>query len=124
MVGHSGRLEPTSKAVETVDACLGRIYQAMKQRGGGAWLITADHGNAELMVDPVTGGPQHGAHDESGAVHLCEQAGCEGSIRCVRMDRLRDISATILGLLNLAEPQTDVRAGICGLKARQQAPAQ
>ena len=61
MVGHSGRLEPTIRGVEVVDACLGRIYQAMKQRGSGAWLITADHGNAEMMVDPVSGGP-HTAH--------------------------------------------------------------
>ena len=56
MVGHSGKIEPTIKAVETVDACLGRIYNAVKQHGG-AMLITADHGNAEMMVDPVTGGP-------------------------------------------------------------------
>ncbi len=56
MVGHTGKLEPTIKAVETVDACLGRIFQALRPRGG-AWIITADHGNAETMIDPVTGGP-------------------------------------------------------------------
>ena len=56
MVGHSGKLEPTIKAVEAVDAGLARIYQALKPRGG-AWIITADHGNAETMIDPVTGGP-------------------------------------------------------------------
>jgi len=55
MVGHSGKLEAAIKAVEAVDAGLGRIYQAMKPRGG-AWIITADHGNAETMIDPVTGG--------------------------------------------------------------------
>ena len=60
MVGHSGKLEPTIQGVETIDACLGRIYQTLKQRGG-SMLITADHGNAELMIDPVTGGP-HTAH--------------------------------------------------------------
>src|SRR6202789_32019 len=52
MVGHSGKLVPTIKSGETVDTCSGRIYQAMKQRRGGGCLITADHGNAELMVDP------------------------------------------------------------------------
>src|SRR5438445_8358976 len=56
MVGHSGKMEPTVRAVETVDACLGRIYQALREKGG-SWLITADHGNAERMIDPVTGGP-------------------------------------------------------------------
>jgi 2,3-bisphosphoglycerate-independent phosphoglycerate mutase len=60
MVGHSGRLKPTIRACEFVDAQLGRIFKAIKERNG-SWLITADHGNAELMVDPVTGGP-HTAH--------------------------------------------------------------
>jgi len=60
MVGHSGKIEPTVKAVETVDACLGRIESAVRARGG-AMLITADHGNAEMMIDPATGGP-HTAH--------------------------------------------------------------
>jgi 2,3-bisphosphoglycerate-independent phosphoglycerate mutase len=60
MVGHSGKLEPTIRACEAVDAQLGRIYKAIKEKDG-RWLITADHGNAELMVDPVTGGP-HTAH--------------------------------------------------------------
>src|SRR5262249_11284500 len=60
MVGHSGKIEPTIKAVEVVDACLGRIESAVRVKGG-AILITADHGNAELMIDPATGGP-HTAH--------------------------------------------------------------
>ena len=60
MVGHSGKIEPTMKAVETVDACLGRIEAAVRAKGG-AMLITADHGNAEMMIDPATGGP-HTAH--------------------------------------------------------------
>ena len=60
MVGHSGKMEPTIRAVETVDTQLGRIYQAVKQRGGSL-LVTADHGNAELLIDPITGGP-HTAH--------------------------------------------------------------
>src|SRR6202048_1506771 len=56
MVGHSGKLEAAIKAVEAVDAGLARIYQTLQPRGG-AWIITADHGNAETMVDPTTGGP-------------------------------------------------------------------
>ena len=46
MVGHSGKMEPTVRAVEAVDACLGEIYAALKRKGG-SWIITADHGNAE-----------------------------------------------------------------------------
>jgi 2,3-bisphosphoglycerate-independent phosphoglycerate mutase len=62
MVGHSGKLEPTIRACEAVDAGLGQIYSALKRKGG-CWLVTADHGNAEMMVDPVTKGPHtyHGA---------------------------------------------------------------
>src|ERR1700758_3452145 len=56
MVGHSGKLEAAIKAVEAVDAGLARVYQALKPRGG-VWMITADHGNAETMIDPATGGP-------------------------------------------------------------------
>src|SRR5262249_19466528 len=53
MVGHSGKMEPTVCAVETVDACLARIYQTLRAHHG-AWIITADHGNAETMIDPVS----------------------------------------------------------------------
>src|SRR5713226_5646393 len=56
MVGHSGKLEAAIKAVEAVEAGYARIYQALKPRGG-VWIITADHGNAETMIDPMTGGP-------------------------------------------------------------------
>src|SRR5258705_5236569 len=55
MVGHSGKLQAAIKAVEAVDAGLGQIYQALKPRGG-VWIITADHGNAETLIDPATGG--------------------------------------------------------------------
>ena len=56
MVGHSGKMEPTVRAVETVDACLGEIYSAA-EAPRRLWLITADHGNAETMIDPITNGP-------------------------------------------------------------------
>jgi 2,3-bisphosphoglycerate-independent phosphoglycerate mutase len=52
MVGHSGKLEAAVKAVEAVDANLGRIYAALRRVGGGM-IVTADHGNAELMIDPT-----------------------------------------------------------------------
>ena len=60
MVGHTGVLPAAVKAVETVDACLERVADAVLARGGDV-LITADHGNCELMVDPETGEP-HTAH--------------------------------------------------------------
>ena len=60
MVGHSGNLEATIKAVEAVDTCLGEIHKACEEIGAEI-LITADHGNAEQMVNPKTKKP-HTAH--------------------------------------------------------------
>ena len=68
MVGHSGKLEAAIKAVETVDECLGRLYQSLKPKGG-AWIITADHGNAETMIDPENRRSAYVPHDESGSVY-------------------------------------------------------
>jgi len=101
MVGHSGKIEPTIKAVETVDACLARIESAVRAKGG-AMLITADHGNAEMMIDPVTGGP-HTAHTTNPVPFIVVS---ENSKRfTLRPDgSLRDISPTILGMLELPEP--------------------
>ena len=56
MVGHSGKMAPTVRAVEAVDAGLGQIYAALSA-AADRWMITADHGNAETMIDPVTKGP-------------------------------------------------------------------
>jgi 2,3-bisphosphoglycerate-independent phosphoglycerate mutase len=101
MVGHSGKLEPTIKACEAVDAQLGRIYKAIREKNGN-WLITADHGNAELMVDPATGGP-HTAHTTNPVPFVW--VGEDASRFRLRADgSLRDISPTLLGLLGLDEP--------------------
>jgi 2,3-bisphosphoglycerate-independent phosphoglycerate mutase len=102
MVGHSGQLEPTIKACEAVDAQLGRIYKAIKEKNG-AWLITADHGNAEQMVDPITGGP-HTAHTTNPVpmIYVAE----DGPHYLLRNDgSLRDISPTLLSLLKIEEPK-------------------
>ena len=102
MVGHSGKIEPTVKAVETVDACLGQIEKAIKAKGG-AMLITADHGNAEMMIDPVTGGP-HTAHTTNPVPFIVVAE--NGKQFSLRTDgSLRDISPTILGMLELPEPK-------------------
>jgi 2,3-bisphosphoglycerate-independent phosphoglycerate mutase len=112
MVGHSGKLEPTIRGVETVDACLGRIYQALKEKGG-AMLITADHGNAELMVDPVTGGP-HTAHTTNPVPFILVSENAR-DYKLRPNGSLRDISPTLLGLLRLDQPKQmtggDLRAG-------------
>jgi 2,3-bisphosphoglycerate-independent phosphoglycerate mutase len=109
MVGHSGKLDAAIHAVEAVDSGLARIYQTLKARGG-TWLITADHGNAEMMVDPKTGGA-HTYHTTNpvpfilvnGDEQLCLRPG--GS--------LRDIAPTILGVLGQRQPKdmtgTDLR---------------
>jgi 2,3-bisphosphoglycerate-independent phosphoglycerate mutase len=102
MVGHSGKLEPTIKAVETVDACLDRIERAVRAKGG-AMLITADHGNAELMIDPATGGP-HTAHTTN-PVPFIVIAENSNQFSLKPNGSLRDISPTILGMLGLPEPK-------------------
>jgi 2,3-bisphosphoglycerate-independent phosphoglycerate mutase len=101
MVGHSGQMEPTIRAVETVDTQLGRIYSAVKQHGG-ALLVTADHGNAEMLIDPATGGP-HTAHTTNPVPFLyITEEGNNATLR--EGGGLRDISPTILSLLNLDQP--------------------
>jgi len=102
MVGHSGKIEPTVKAVETVDGCLGEIEKAIRARGG-AMLITADHGNAEMMIDPATGGP-HTAHTTNPVPFIVISENLKQfSLR--PNGSLRDISPTILAMLNLPEPK-------------------
>jgi 2,3-bisphosphoglycerate-independent phosphoglycerate mutase len=100
MVGHSGQLEATIRAVEAVDNCLGRIFQSLKPRGG-AWIITADHGNAETMIDPATGGP-HTYHTTNPVPFILLQE--DGRIRLRPGGSLRDIAPTLLGILGAAVP--------------------
>jgi 2,3-bisphosphoglycerate-independent phosphoglycerate mutase len=102
MVGHSGKIPPTVQAVETVDACLGEIYRAVRARGG-AMLITADHGNAEMMIDPVTGGP-HTAHTTN-PVPFIVVAENSKQFTLRPGGSLRDISPTILGMLGIDQPR-------------------
>jgi 2,3-bisphosphoglycerate-independent phosphoglycerate mutase len=109
MVGHSGKLEAAIKAVEAVDAGLARIYQALKPRSG-AWLITADHGNAETMIDPVTGGP-HTYHTTNPVPLILVSENDKLSLK--PGGSLRDIAPTILGALGQPRPAdmtgTDLR---------------
>ena len=98
MVGHTGILEAAQKAVETVDACVGEVADAVLA-AGGVLLITADHGNAEQMVDPVKGTP-HTAHTANPVpfVVVSEKAyqAKDGS--------LQDVAPTVLKLLGIEKP--------------------
>jgi 2,3-bisphosphoglycerate-independent phosphoglycerate mutase len=100
MVGHSGKMEPTVRAVEAVDAGLGEIYAALRRKGG-RWIVTADHGNAETMIDPVTKGP-HTYHTTNPVPLIV----VDEEKRPLRTGgSLRDIAPTILGMLKVSQPK-------------------
>src|SRR3954465_13424098 len=98
MVGHTGSLAAAIKAVETVDAGLGRIAAAI-ERADGALLFTADHGNCELMRDPATGGP-HTSHTTN-PVPVVLVGGGHGPLRG---GRLPDLAPPLLELRGLPQP--------------------
>lgn len=102
MVGHSGKIEPTIKAIETVDGCLAQIYSSVR-RHGGAMIVTADHGNAEQMIDPATGGPQT-AHTTN-LVPFIVASENSRSFKLRADGALQDISPTILGMLGASQPR-------------------
>ncbi len=99
MVGHTGSLPAAIKAVETVDTGLGRIADAI-ERAGGALVVTADHGNCELMRDPETGGP-HTAHTTN-PVPLFLLGARNRAL--LTEGRLADIAPTLLELMDLPKP--------------------
>ena len=111
MVGHSGKLEPTIRAVETVDRELGRVYRAVKERGG-ALLVTADHGNAEMLIDPICGGP-HTAHTTNPVPLIMITDAPSGTVSLRPQGSLRDISPTILRLLKLDKPMQMTGGDLC-----------
>ena len=98
MVGHTGVLSAAMAAAEAVDAGLGAIAAAV-ERQGGALLVTADHGNAELMVDPVTGKP-HTAHTTNPVPLML----IGGQAKALADGRLADIAPTLLALMGVAQP--------------------
>jgi 2,3-bisphosphoglycerate-independent phosphoglycerate mutase len=101
MVGHTGVVEAGVKAVETVDACLGEILQALKEDGGQA-LIIADHGNAEQMINYSDGTP-HTAHTTYPVPVIL--VGHEGSAELRQNGALCDVAPTILEMLGLPQPK-------------------
>jgi 2,3-bisphosphoglycerate-independent phosphoglycerate mutase len=99
MVGHTGMLGAAIKAVEAVDAGLGAIADAVAAQGG-ALLVTADHGNCEMMYDPETHGP-HTAHTTNPVPVLC--AGGPAGAK-LHDGILADVAPTLLALLGIAQP--------------------
>ncbi len=100
MVGHTGDLAAAIKACEAVDTGLGQALMALEEVGG-AMLVCADHGNCEMMVDPVTGGP-HTAHTTN-PVPVILVGGPKGAV--LRDGRLADLAPTLLQLMGLAQPE-------------------
>jgi 2,3-bisphosphoglycerate-independent phosphoglycerate mutase len=100
MVGHTGHLAATMRAVEAVDACLGRLTDSVTA-AGGCLLITSDHGNAEQMDDPSTGQP-HTAHTMNRVPALLANA--PAWVTGLADGRLADIAPTLLQLMNLPVP--------------------
>lgn len=112
MVGHTGKLDKAIEACQHVDTCLGWIARAMRM-ARGTMLITADHGNAEQMVDPKTGEP-HTAHTTNPVpFHLIDEESIGVKLR--GGGALEDVAPTMLGLLGLEKPSEmtgrDLREG-------------
>ncbi len=102
MVGHTGVLPAAVKAVEHVDICVGRILDAVKAQGGNA-IVTADHGNAEQMVEPSTGGP-HTAHTTYD-VELIVVDDRFKNAKLRKGGRLADVAPTLLKMMGIPQPR-------------------
>src|SRR3989441_286356 len=101
MVGHSGVLSAAVKAVEVVDGCLARALGSA-ERAGATLLVTADHGNCELMIDPTTDGP-HTAHTTNPVPLLIVGDDAKGPLR--HGGALCDVGPTLLHMLDVEPPQ-------------------
>jgi 2,3-bisphosphoglycerate-independent phosphoglycerate mutase len=98
MVGHTGIMDAAIKAIETVDTCIGRAVEAM-QSIGGEILITADHGNAETMLDPMTNQP-HTAH----TINLVPFLYIGRTAKIQDSGALEDVAPTLLKMMGLPQP--------------------
>jgi 2,3-bisphosphoglycerate-independent phosphoglycerate mutase len=101
MVGHTGNLQAAIKAVETVDACVGQIVQAV-QKKGGSLIVTADHGNCEQMIDPVSKRP-HTSHTTYDVEAILVDDGLKGA-KLHTGGRLADLMPSALAMMGLDKP--------------------
>ncbi|BDG03795.1 2,3-bisphosphoglycerate-independent phosphoglycerate mutase [Anaeromyxobacter oryzae] len=102
MVGHTGILDAAVKAVKVVDECVGRLWKAA-QAAGMAMLVTADHGNCEMMTDPVTGQP-HTAHTLNPVPFILADPDLRGA-KLRAKGVLADVSPTALQVMGLPQPK-------------------
>lgn len=101
MVGHTGKLDKTIEACQYVDSCLGWITKRIRE-ARGITLITADHGNAEQMIDPITGGPQTAHTTNPVPFHLIDEESIGMKLR--GGGALEDVAPTLLALIGEEKP--------------------
>ena len=101
MVGHTGSLEAAMKAVEAVDECVGKVVELVEEKQGNM-LITADHGNAEQMIDYSTGEP-HTAHTTNPVPLVLVTP--DETLKLKADGKLADLAPTMLDLMNLEKPE-------------------
>ena len=100
MVGHTGSLPAAIKAVEAVDKCVGKVVKLVEEKKGN--LITADHGNAEQMIDYKTGEP-HTAHTTNPVPLILVTS--NKNVKLKENGKLADLAPTMLDLMNLEKPE-------------------
>ena len=100
MVGHTGSLEAAIKAVETIDECVDKVVKAINDKHGNL-IITADHGNAEQMIDYETGEP-HTAHTTNLVPLILITDNADEKLK--NDGKLADLAPTILDLMNIEQP--------------------
>ena len=118
MVGHTGKMEATVRAVEASDAALGVVIDAL-ERVAGVALITADHGNAEFMIDPASGQP-HTAHTTNPVPVILYDPAFTGRLRA---GGLADVAPTFLAMLGIAAPPAMTGRDLRELTARAESHA-
>ena len=104
MVAHTGNIRAAVKACEITDECIGKIVELVLKKGGGC-IITADHGNVEEMIDPVTGGIDT-EHSTYPVPVICISQKLMGKVEELPMGLLADVAPTALSMIGLNIPAT------------------
>lgn len=102
MVGHTGDLEATEKAIKTVDECVGKLFDKVLSKGGSG-IITADHGNAELMIDLESGRPI--TSHSTNPVPFIVVGEAFKNVELLSDGKLSDIAPTVLEMMNMVQPE-------------------